>query len=418
MNDASHTLDSHARTVALAPAPQRAKAAASLQHAAGELGVYPASIAPVYRALADGTLPPMTVPAFNIRGMTYELARAIWRTSMALKAGPLLFELAPSESIVGDQLFEEYTALILAAAVREGYRGPVFLQGDHFSIDSMEAIAPTLELAKRVVRCGFYQIDIDASHLFDPGGANLAEFHQPNAQATAQVISQLRQFKPAGEFLTLGGEVGEIGGRNTTTSDLEAFYDAVISLLPPATRGLDKISAQTGTTHGGIVLTDGTTGQMPVNFDLAAALAGQARALGISGLVQHGASTMSLVDLAKLPASGVVEVHLATQIQNIVFDHESFPAALLEKMKAHQTVGGSAEGDQDENTERLSELQRFYKARWAAWGPFKRELLDLPTESLETICDSLGAWVADVFRALRIAGNAGVLERYNTKERV
>ena len=325
----AHPIDLRARQLASAPADQRLSLASSLQADLRSMGVYPASIRSLYQALGRGELDPMTVPAFNVRGLTYELARAIWRTALDMQAGPFMFELAPAEASSGGQTFEEYAALTLAAAAREGYRGPVFLQGDHFEVESPQELTGILGLSHRVLKAGFYQLDIDASHLFDPQSGDLPGFHMPNARAAARIVADLRASQPPGIRLTLGGEVGEIGGRNTSLADLVAFHQDFLGYLPADVAGLDKISAQTGTRHGGMVEPDGRVGRMPLDFELVSDLSRQARALGMAGLVQHGASTLSLPDLARLPDIGVLEVHLATQIQNIVFDHPAFPRVLL-----------------------------------------------------------------------------------------
>ena len=71
-----------------------------------------------------------------------------------------------------------------------------------------------------------------------------------------------------------------------------------------------------------------------------------------------------------------------------------------------------AEGDKLDASEDLSEAQRFYQARWAAWGLYKKELWSLPKEALDQICDSLAAWVADIFRALQVENRRQVLKEF------
>jgi fructose/tagatose bisphosphate aldolase len=399
--------------LALAPNVERRPLADRITTQAEKSGVYPAAIGPVYRALSAGDLPPMTIPAFNVRGLTYELARVIWRTALELEAGPIIFELAPPEASACDQTFDEYAAMILAAAYREGYRGPVFLQGDHFSLDKPEDLPDLRKLAESVISAGYYQLDIDGSHLVNDRAAELTGFHSPNASATAELAVALRSCQPSGIEIVLGGEVGEIGGRNTTPEDLIAFHTEFQRFLPESRLGLDKISAQTGTTHSGIVLPDGSTGRMRVDFDLVSGLSRQARRLGWTGLVQHGASTLDFQDLARLPEAGVIEVHLATQIQNIVFDHPAFPKGLRSEMMRRLTVSRhGAEGDLIEDDQSLSEAQRFYQARWAAWGIFKRELWDLPRPVLDPIGASLSDWVGAILKALRVSGKANSIDHY------
>lgn len=411
------SLEQDILALAMAPRAERKKLAVQILNLTWEKGLYPASIAPVYQALGSGKLAAMTIPAFNVRGLTYPLARAIWRAAMEAKSGPIIFELAPSESSGCDQTFEEYAAMVMAAAFKEGYRGPVFLQGDHFSLENAEDLSNLEKLAVQVIESGFYQIDIDGSHLFDENASELTGFHQPNAQGTAQLIKSIRSQQPHDIHITLGGEVGEIGGRNTSLADLEAFHAELKEQLSDDTPGLDKISAQTGTTHSGIVLPDGSTGRMSVDFELIAALSEQARQFGWSGMVQHGASTLHFEDLAKLPKAGVIEVHLATQIQNILFDHPAFPADLLAQMKRELvSTTQAAEGDQLDVRADLSPAQRFYQARWAAWGIYKTQLWQLPDEVIAPVSESLAEWATQIFKALKVNKRRKVLKDFYPEE--
>ncbi len=99
---------------------------------ASSLGIRSASIQKLYEAIGRGECGGFTVPAINIRGLTYDTARAIFRSAKKKNAGAFIFEIAKSEIGYTDQRPSEYTACVIAAAVKEGYRGPVFIQGDHF----------------------------------------------------------------------------------------------------------------------------------------------------------------------------------------------------------------------------------------------------------------------------------------------
>ncbi len=405
--------DQATKNLAAAGRESRSTLASEIVKEANKLGVYAASILPLYQALGRKELEPITIPAFNLRGLTYHIARVIWRTVLERHCGPVIFELAPAESTTGDQSFDEFAAMVLAAACREGYRGPVFLQGDHFSIETPKDETAVQFLAKEVVESGFYHIDIDGSHLINTDSDKLEVIHRQNAEITARMITYLRTRHTSDTELVLGGEVGEIGGKNTSVADLEAFYRLITKYLEPGISGLDKISVQTGTTHSGIVLQDGSLGSMNVDFDLTATLSSKARDLGWNGLVQHGASTLTISDLAKLPAAGVIEVHLATHIQNIIFDHPAFPVKLRKAMQDKLVVSSrGAEGDVITDTDSLTQAQQFYKARWTAWGLFKSELWELTPEVLTPIEESLAFWVAEVCTALRITDRAHLMQEY------
>lgn len=401
-------LDRAAVDAALAEPAKRAEAARALRDRCLAQGVWPPSIGLFYRALAGGRVAPATVPAVNVRGLTYDLARAAWRAAGAVDAAPLIFELAPGESAAGDQLFVEYVALVLAAAVREGYRGPVFFQGDHFHVEAHAGaadLAGVNALCREALAAGMCQIDVDAADLEPAAEGDNA--HRANAAATAAVTAFIRRCAP-GADVVVGGEVGVIGGQNTTPDDLHAFMAAFQEALPAGLDGLGKISVQTGTRHGGRVLADGSVGVMPLDLSLVARLSRVAReAYGLPGVVQHGASTLTLEQLGQLPAAGAIEVHLATAIQNMVFDHDAFPTPLRRRMAA--ALGGEegqrAEQDAgDDEGQALTEAQRFYHNRWRAWGDFKRELWLMPRAVRREIAGTVEAWFADLFRALQVAG--------------
>ena len=102
------------------------------------LGCPSASIHELYMARGRGEFPPtdFTVPAINIRATTYLTARQAFAAAMERDAGAVIFEIAKSEMAYTDQRPAEYTAVILAAAIRSGWPGPVFLQGDHFQFNA------------------------------------------------------------------------------------------------------------------------------------------------------------------------------------------------------------------------------------------------------------------------------------------
>ena len=96
-----------------------------------EEGYVGSSIYPLYKKFSESFLG-FTVPAFNLRVLTYDLARTILRVAKRLRVGAVIFEIARSEMGYTKQSPLEYAVCVLSAARDEGYPGPVFLQGDHF----------------------------------------------------------------------------------------------------------------------------------------------------------------------------------------------------------------------------------------------------------------------------------------------
>lgn len=101
-----------------------------------KLGAESKSIQTLYEAMGGGETSGYTVPAINIRTLTYDTARAIIRAAQKNNSGTFIFEIAKSEIGYTDQRPAEYSACIIAAAIKEGYKGPLFLQGDHFQANA------------------------------------------------------------------------------------------------------------------------------------------------------------------------------------------------------------------------------------------------------------------------------------------
>jgi hypothetical protein len=98
-------------------------------------GARPASIHDLYIARGRGECGGFTVPAINVRMLAYDTARAVFRAARSAKAGAIILEIARSEIAYTEQRPAEYVAVLIAAALREGYALPVFIQGDHCQVN-------------------------------------------------------------------------------------------------------------------------------------------------------------------------------------------------------------------------------------------------------------------------------------------
>jgi len=119
--------------------------------------------------------------------------------------------------------------------------------------------------------------------------------------------------------------------------ELQAFMDGYMRTLKRLGNyvGISKISVQTGTSHGGMVLPDGSIAKVQLDLAALKALSHDARTkYGLGGAVQHGASTLPPEAFGKFPECEAVEIHLATNFQNLVFDHPKLPADLRAEMNA------------------------------------------------------------------------------------
>ncbi len=381
---------------------------------AQDAGVYPASIHDFYIARGKGEFSGFTVPAINIRGLTYVLARAIIRVAKKHNAGAFIFEIAKSEMGYTDQRPVEYCGVCLAAAVKEGYKGPIFIQADHTQVNPKKyKESPNKEmdnlktLIKEAVDSGFYNIDIDSSTLVDLTKTDKKEEQRLNYEACAELTKYIRSIEPEGITVSVGGEIGEVGSANSTPEELEAFMDGYEEYLGDDA-GMSKVSVQTGTSHGGIVLPDGSIAKVKLDFDTLKILSELARVKhGMGGAVQHGASTLPDDAFGKFPEVETVEVHLATQFQNMIFESEAFPVEL--KKKIYSWLGENLSSEKKEGE---TEDQFIYKTRKKALGAFKNDLTNLSDEIHSKIGKELEDKFDFLFQKLKIQNTKELIDKY------
>jgi fructose/tagatose bisphosphate aldolase len=414
-------IDDLVRNAVFAEDPVRSSARWLIRQVAVGLGAFPASIHDLYVAAGRGEYANATAPAINVRGLAWDTMRAVFRAARAHDCKIVLFELARSEMGYTEQRPGEYASVAFAAAVKEGHRGPVFVQGDHYQInakryaaDGVGEVRAVRELATEAIAAGYLNIDIDASTIVDLSRPTLAEQQTLNARHTAELTRAIREAEPAGVTVSVGGEIGEVGERNSTVEDLHAFMEQYVALLAEESRvagreltGISKVSVQTGTSHGGVVLPDGTLQDVAVDFGTLAELSREARErYGLGGAVQHGASTLPAEYFDKFAEANAVEVHLATAFQNIVFDHPVFPGALRDEIYAYLAANHA-----DERKPSQTDAQFNYSARKRAWGPFKAKLWALPDETRGELAAALEDQFGLIMRRLGVANTGALVDR-------
>ncbi|MBA4072197.1 MAG: aldolase [Gemmatimonas sp.] len=413
---ASARMDELVRLAVFGDADEKEWARWAIHELGQAVGVRPASIHELYMARGRGEIAGFTVPAINVRGMSYDTARAIFRTAIKLNAGAFLLEIARSEIVYTEQRPSEYVAVMIAAALREGYHHPVFIQGDHFqvnarkfAVDAAAEVAAVKALATEAIAAGFYNIDLDTSTLVDLSKPTLAEQQRLNYEIGVELTRHVRALEPKGVTISLGGEIGEVGTSNSTVAELRAFMDGYTQTLQreaPGMVGLSKISVQSGTSHGGVVKADGSIADVQLDFQTLEDLGRVARAeYGLSGAVQHGASTLPDDLFNNFPRTETAEIHLATGFQTMLYDH--LPEALRAEIYAWLRENARDErkaGDTDE--------QFFYKSRKKALGPFKQALWSLPAATQAELARAYDAKFEFLFTQLGVGGTLPHVQRY------
>jgi fructose/tagatose bisphosphate aldolase len=291
------------------------------------------------------------------------------------------------------------------------------VQGDHFqvnakkfAVDRRGEVAAVKQLAQEAIAAGFFNIDVDTSTLVDISLATLDEQQRLNYQTAVDIARYIREIEPDVVTISVGGEIGEVGAHNSTVPELRAFMDGFNATLEERTRanvdGLSKISVQTGTSHGGVVLPDGSIAAVKLDLPALEQLSKVARDdYHLAGAVQHGASTLPDNAFNNFPRVEACEIHLATNFQNILYDY--MPDALRRRIYTWLD-----ENAKDERKPSDSDEQFYYKTRKKALGPFKRDIWDIPESVKSELATAYDATFGFLFEQLRVSNTADTVARF------
>jgi hypothetical protein len=163
---------------------------------------------------------------------------------------------------------------------------------------------------------------------------------------------------------------------------------------------------QTGTSHGGVPLPDGTIAKVAVDFAVHERLSRVCReTYGMGGTVQHGASTLPEEMFDRFPKAEAVEIHLATGFQNLVLESlRPEDQARVDTWVREHLAAERGAGDTEE--------QFLYKNRKRAAGPLKRWFWDLGEGERERIGAILEGRFADLFERLGVNDSVDLVARH------
>jgi len=376
------------------------------------LGARSASIQELYTARARGEVSGFTVPAINIRAQTFDMARTVFEAAAAAEVGAVILELARSEQTYTFQRPIDYSTAVLAGAIAAGWQAPVFIQGDHYQFNARkyaadpEAMTEEIRRACRLaIEAGYRNIDIDSSTLVDLDRPTVDDQQRDNYLRAAELTALIRSLETDGVTVSVGGEIGEVGHKNSTVEELRAYLDGYrreLDMRASGATGISKVSVQTGTSHGGVPLPGGGVAEVKLDFEVLRELGVVAREYGLAGAVQHGASTLPDELFHRFPAVETAEIHLATGFQNALYEHPAFPAELHAAIEAW-----CFENAADERKSDQTDQQFVYTTRKKAIGPFKRELWDLA--SRDEILAAQRRKIAFLFTELGVNGSRGMV---------
>ena len=170
--------------------------------------------------------------------------------------------------------------------------------------------------------------------------------------------------------------------------------------------GLSKISVQSGTSHGGVVLADGSIADVKLDLDTLERLSEVAREkYGLAGAVQHGASTLPDDVVQQLPADR----------DGGDPPRDELPEHAVRRMPADlrdEIYGWLGENAKDERKASDSDEQFFYKTRKKALGPFKRAAVGAGRNTRERLAKAYDEKFTFLFTQLGVGGTKEAVRRH------
>ena len=200
--------------------------------ASQELGAHSASIQELYAARGRGEVSGFTVPAINLRAQTFDMARTVFDAAKSADVGAVILEIARSEQTYTFQRPIDFATSVLAGAVAANWRAPVFIQGDHYQFNAKKYAADPEGMTEEIRRAcrlavdaGYRNIDIDSSTLVDLSKPTVDEQQHENYVRAAELTALIRSLETDGVTISVGGEIGEVGHKNSTVEELRAYLD-------------------------------------------------------------------------------------------------------------------------------------------------------------------------------------------------
>jgi hypothetical protein len=360
------------------------------QVAAGN-AIYPASLQGLYTAAARGQTPTLTLPAISLRVMTYAGGRAAFRAARETGAGALAFNLDAAAKPAQSPL--DYATCLLAAALREGYEGPLFLQANFLHERPMadepahsDELERLKELVEEALNEAFFNLELDATRMENLTLPDLSAQEQACYADCAELASFVRQTEPGGVGSAIGIQFNSRGDPEHRVQRLRAFMTGFETEFTSRAGHVPGISKFNLNIRG------------KVDLDIAADFAEVARReywLPTSVSMDSAAMPDDVIEaVADLPFVGA---HLGSRLEDRILDHLAFPGQLRQAMQHWiDTTYGEAhqpgEGDED-----------FYRAmRPLAYEQFKREMWDLPRQTQEAIMADLQTGLVEDIKRLKV----------------
>lgn len=196
----------------------------------------------------------MKTPVLQTPHLSYDIARAVFQAIQKHHMGPVIFELGESSMESENQSPGEFSATIFAAAIREEYQGPIFIQAHHIQVNTESfQRAPDKEIQKlknliiESIATGIYNLWINGFSISHSPQTRQVKTQNPSSQLLAVATDIIRLHEPKNLDISIGGGVKVSGDSKTFEKDIISFLDEYrenLQKIGENINGISKISFQ------------------------------------------------------------------------------------------------------------------------------------------------------------------------------
>ena len=277
------------------------------------------------------------IPVLQIPHLSYDIARAVFQAIQKHHIGAVIFELEESQMELDRQSPGEFSVTIFAAAIREKYQGPIFIQGHHIQSNTESfQIAPDKEIQKlktlivEAIDAGIYNLWINGLSLSHSTQTHHGKNQNPSALLLAFLTDIIRYHEPKNLGIAIGGIIKGSGDLKTVEKDMESFLDDYrkdLQKIREDNNGICKISFQP---YEPFPLENASINPTPIwenektkNLaDLYLLLINQ---YGLNGRIPQNSSSLSYEVLEGFSGIGGMEFPLNIPYQNLFIEHADLP---------------------------------------------------------------------------------------------
>ena len=342
----------------------------------------------------------LSIPVFQLPGFSYTMARAIFRAARENNARAFIFEMDSNQISHANQTLGEYSTIVAAAAVREGFKGPIFIQGNHILAhkrDFQQNPNQEKECLKKsinnAINCGFFNLWLDTFQVALPTQMGTKKNLNSIALLYAEITDSVRTLEPQGLDISLGCKLNPFQELCLEEQDIKEFmeyFQTTLQSLNPGAKGISKLgfSPESNSSTPKQINQPHELEYLDPNTLIRLSKYANEK-YGLVTRLNLKPSDISQNTLKRFSGIGNAELKIQLEYQALIIDHHDFPSEFKGELNFNFP-------------NRVEEEKIRSPISHKAFGIFKEKFWTLPEPLQQDISKELETTVSSLFKTLQI----------------